>query len=58
MYCAGDGLAVPTDICAAGWYCSGGAYSNKPTPFVNSTSSVDCPIYSLNETGGQCDPGQ
>jgi hypothetical protein len=58
MYCAGYGLAVPTGTCAAGWYCSGGAYSDKPTTYVNSSSSIDCPIYSLNETGGVCLPGK
>lgn len=58
MYCAGHGLAVPTGTCAAGWYCSGGAYSDKPTTYVNSSSSIDCPIYSLNETGGVCLPGK
>ncbi|CAG2223568.1 unnamed protein product [Mytilus edulis] len=50
MYCAGDALAVPTGTCAAGWYCSGGAYrdicpegyycevgSSMPTPCGNGT---------------------
>ncbi|XP_071497013.1 uncharacterized protein [Diadema antillarum] len=60
-YCDGDGNDVPTDDCAAGWYCSRGAYSRKPQPSVNDSSllnaSIECPIYSLNNTGDICPPG-
>ncbi|XP_071958404.1 uncharacterized protein [Antedon mediterranea] len=59
-YCEGDGLPEPSGDCAPGWYCSGGSYSSKPTPYVNDTneySATECPIYSRNETGGICTPG-
>ncbi len=60
-YCEGAGLAEPTGDCSAGWYCSSGAYSSKPTPFVNTSDSYSvntvCPIYSLNDTGAICTPG-
>ncbi|XP_070551430.1 uncharacterized protein [Ptychodera flava] len=59
-YCEGDGLDVPTGDCAPGWYCTRGAYTSKPHPFVNSSDSYtvsECPIYSMNETGGICYPG-
>ena len=60
-YCNGDGLLEPTGDCAAGWYCSGGAYIDKPSPHVNSTTlystNYSCPVYALNNTGGICEPG-
>lgn len=60
-YCNGDGLAEPTGDCAPGWYCSGGAYTDKPTTYVNSTTlystNYSCPVYALNNTGGICEPG-
>ncbi|XP_077985306.1 uncharacterized protein LOC144439946 [Glandiceps talaboti] len=59
-YCEGDGLDVPSGDCAPGWFCSRGAYTSKPHPYVNTSDSYsvsDCPIYSLNETGGICSPG-
>lgn len=60
-YCAGDGLMEPSGVCAAGWYCKRGAFSNQPTPVVNASSSSvnqSCPVYSLNDTGGVCTPGK
>lgn len=59
-YCGSDGLAEPSGDCAPGWYCSSGAFTDKPQPYVNSSNpnSVDCPIYSLNFTGGVCTPGK
>ncbi|KAI8480901.1 hypothetical protein Bbelb_413740, partial [Branchiostoma belcheri] len=61
LYCAGDGLSTPTGDCAPGWYCSGGAFSDKPSPYVNTSDSysvdTECPVYSLNFTGGICTPG-
>ena len=59
-YCGSDGLPEPSGDCAPGWYCSGGAFSSKPSPIVNGTagySVADCPIYSHNYTGGICTPG-
>lgn len=60
-YCNGDGLAEPTGDCAPGWYCLGGAYTEKPTTYVNSTTlystNYSCPVYALNNTGGICEPG-
>lgn len=61
QYCAGDANSVPTGDCSPGWYCTSGAYSNKPTPYVNTSESYsvsECPVYSLNETGGLCEPGK
>ena len=57
-YCAGDGLAEPTGDCAAGWYCARGAFDSRPTFWMNITEEPLCPIYSLNETGGVCWPGE
>lgn len=62
-YCQGAGLPEPTGLCAPGWFCSRGAFTNKPSPIYNGTedsSVVDstCPIYSLNDTGGICPPGK
>lgn len=60
-YCAGEGLVEPTGDCSAGWYCSRGAFSDRPSPVVNASSSdfnLTCPVYSLNDTGGVCLPGK
>ena len=60
MYCETDGLSEPTGNCAPGWYCSGGAFSDKPQANVSGGFSVDiaCPTYLLNETGGMCYAGK
>ena len=57
-YCLGDGLAEPTGDCAAGWYCQRGAFDPRPSYWMNITEDPLCPIYSLNETGGVCWPGE
>ena len=62
QYCGSAGLAEPSGPCSAGWYCESGAYSDKPSPWVNVTVSdgynSTCPIYSLNNTGDVCAPGK
>ena len=62
-YCGSDGLSEPTGDCAQGYYCSGGAYTDQPTQYpVGSErytlNDTICPIYSVNETGGICQPGK
>ena len=37
-----DGVDSPTDICSAGWFCTGRLYEEKPTSRVNSTDLTDC----------------
>ena len=41
-YCGSDGLALPTDECDPGWYCTGGAESARPSDALQ---------------GGQCQAG-
>ena len=43
MYCAVPGLAMPTGLCDAGYYCSGGSDSNNPN--------------TVAATGGPCPEG-
>ena len=59
-YCDSDGLSEPVGLCAPGWYCSGGAFSNKPQTYVNGSFTVDisCPTYLMNDTGGMCLAGK
>ncbi|RUS80923.1 hypothetical protein EGW08_011304, partial [Elysia chlorotica] len=61
QYCGSAGLAEPTGPCSAGWYCESGAYSDRPSPWVNVTAAdgfnSTCPVYSLNNTGDVCVPG-
>ena len=62
-YCGSDGLSEPTGDCAPGYYCSGGAYTDRPTLYPVSSerytlNDTICPIYSVNETGDVCSPGK
>ncbi|XP_023933458.1 uncharacterized protein LOC106181652, partial [Lingula anatina] len=41
-YCGTTGLSTPTDLCDAGWFCTGGAEFAQP---------------SASDQGGQCQPG-
>ena len=40
--CIGHGLTAPNNICAAGWYCTSGAYTTKPED--GGTTGDPCPI--------------
>ena len=53
MYCEGEGNLEPTGLCAAGWYCSGGAAVSRPLGVDNST----VPACSSNNTGNICPTG-
>ena len=53
-YCEGQGLKEPTGPCAAGWYCTGGSSSDKPTVSSNVTLVSECSCPAVNYTGGKC----
>lgn len=57
-FCEGYGLTSPSGDCDAGWYCSRGAHSKRPTSLTNLVynNSLDflCPAYLVNQTGGIC----
>ena len=55
-YCESDGLARSTGLCAEGWYCVRGAFSNKPTLIDGVVSGSSC-FCSNASNGGQCAPG-
>ena len=40
-YCATPGLSTPTDLCDAGWFCTGAAIEAKPS---DSTTGGLCPV--------------
>ena len=47
----------------SGYYCSGGAYTERPTVYPDGSerytlNDTICPIYSVNETGDVCSPGK
>ncbi|XP_070551431.1 multiple epidermal growth factor-like domains protein 6 [Ptychodera flava] len=55
MYCPYQGMANPAGFCAPGWYCSLGAWKEKPTTLGNDTGDdCHCPAQS---TGGMCQAG-
>ena len=60
-YCAGYANADPDGMCDPGYYCTTGAYKARPVQYTglshNSTDIYSCPIYSVNQTGGQCPNG-
>ncbi len=57
-FCEGYGLKSPSGDCDAGWYCSRGAHSKRPTLLTNLVynNSLDftCPAYLVNQTGDIC----
>lgn len=55
MYCGTAGLTYPTGLCDAGWYCTRGAWSQRPVDFGNSTG--DGCFCANNQTGAMCPPG-
>jgi len=60
-YCGGYANKLPDDYCAAGYYCTRGAYTPRPTEYENlshnSSDLYSCPIYSVNQTGNICPNG-
>ena len=57
MYCATPGLSYPTGLCAEGWYCSRGAWSDRPITLGNATTNDTC-FCPSDVTGGKCQPGE
>ena len=57
MYCDAPGMAEPRALCAPGWFCTRGAWTNKPAEFGNTTADASCYCES-NTTGGLCQPGE
>ncbi|XP_071497018.1 uncharacterized protein [Diadema antillarum] len=57
QYCATPGLANSTGLCAEGWYCIRGAWSDTPTDYGYNNITVSC-FCPTNATGGQCEPGE
>lgn len=54
-FCKGEGLDSPSGDCAEGWYCTRGAWSEKPTE-DGILSDLSC-FCSNVSTGGKCYPG-
>lgn len=52
-----DGMDDVSGDCAAGWYCTGKSFEDKPTPPVNATDLPDCVCPAADYVGGQCWPG-
>ena len=56
-YCGSTGLSNYTDLCAPGWYCIRGAWSDRPTDYGYNNISISC-FCPSNATGGQCQEGE
>ena len=54
MYCASNGLALPTGLCDPGYYCPEGQNVSSPVPYV-CTPGHHCPTGSPAEV--PCSPG-
>ena len=56
-YCETDGLANPTGLCDAGWYCNGSAVSAQESVYGGECQAgTYCPEGSHRPT--DCDPGK
>ncbi|XP_071807027.1 uncharacterized protein, partial [Asterias amurensis] len=56
-YCGSPGQENVTELCAPGWYCIRGAWSDMPTDYGYDNISTNC-FCPGNSTGGQCQPGE
>ena len=54
--CSSTGLVAPDGVCAAGWFCTAGAQSARPTPVHNTTTAM-CEGGGLCPTGSFCPAG-
>lgn len=48
-YCDGLAQINPTGLCAGGWFCTGGSWTNKPTGNEIYNGTWTCPLYNIGK---------
>ena len=49
QYCQRPDQVNPKDVCAGGWYCSGGSWTDKPTGNEIYNGTWTCPLYNIGK---------